>query len=604
MDGHQVTEAAATPGTPPETERHNPFVGPNALSYGEKIYGRSREINELESMLVAQRIVLLYSPSGAGKTSLLEAGLRPELERRHFGVFPTIRVGYQRPETFDRTAVRNPYILSALTSLEEGRPPDDRLNPSELADVALDDYLQRLADEGDSDLDPCLIFDQFEELFILDPTDLIVKRAFLVELGAALRDPGRWALFSMREDFIAQLDPYLTLIPNRFSTRYRLGLLDPGAAQMAAQRTAADAGVDFVDDAAGLLIDDLRRVRVQRGTLTSEELGPSIEPVQLQVACRQLWVTLDPDARSIGADDIVALGSVDDALADFYAAQLHAAAVCAGASEREIRTWFDEELISESGFRTQVLEGPGLDGAAVLRELENAHLIRAERRRGAEWYELAHDRLIEPIRASNAAWRETELSNLQREAQVWERRGRPAGLLLTGANLAEAESWAQQHASEMLPIDEDLLKTSRTEQQRAELQHKAVRRWLVAAATTSVIALAALVAVGFLLVRATGAEREAERQAERAERQTERVSELLANRVYSSDTAPGGSDALGVKELRDECASGNMAACDELYFVTPAGSDDQVFGSFCGDPSAEPVYGECVETFGSRRAND
>jgi tetratricopeptide (TPR) repeat protein len=35
---------------------------------------------------------------------------------------------------------------------------------------------------------------------------------------------------------------------------------------------------------------------------------------------------------------------------------------------------------------------------AVVRALENRHILKAERRSGSRWYELAHDRLIEPIR--------------------------------------------------------------------------------------------------------------------------------------------------------------------------------------------------------------
>ena len=113
-----------------------------------------------------------------------------------------------------------------------------------------------------------------------------------------------------------------------------------------------------------------------------------------------------------------------------------------GVSERMIRTWFNESLVSEQGFRTQVLNGPGNAGETVLRELENAHLIRADSRRGTVWYELSHDRLIAPIQQSNATWQATHLSTLQRAATEWDRQSRPAGLLISGGVLAEAEKWA------------------------------------------------------------------------------------------------------------------------------------------------------------------
>ena len=249
-------------------------------------------------------------------------------------------------------------MLSVLTTLEEERPPEVRIAASELATITLDEYFARLVVDAPEGRDPCFVFDQFEELFTLDPTDHAAKAAFLTELGVALRDRGRWALFAMREDLIAQLDPYLALVPNRFAIRYRLDLFGPDAATVAIRQTAADAGVDFTSEAAALLVDDLRRVQVQRGGVTTLEPGPSIEPVQLQVACRQLWETLDPQAHEIGADDVVALGSVDNALGDFYASQVRAVAERTGSNEREIRSWFGEALITENGFRTQVVRGP------------------------------------------------------------------------------------------------------------------------------------------------------------------------------------------------------------------------------------------------------
>ena len=73
--------------------RPNPYVGPRAFKTGETLYGRDRELNQLLDLLIAERIVLLYSPSGAGKTSLVQAALMPALEQEGFQVSPIIRVG-------------------------------------------------------------------------------------------------------------------------------------------------------------------------------------------------------------------------------------------------------------------------------------------------------------------------------------------------------------------------------------------------------------------------------------------------------------------------------------------------------------------------------
>jgi hypothetical protein len=269
----------------------NPYVGPRPIRLGERIYGRDRELAEIQDILTAERIMLLYSPSGAGKSSLLEAGLRPALAARDFRVLPTIRVGIVQDVADDEDGA-NRYKVSALLSLEEGRT-EGALPVGRLTGITFDQYLREREQEPSSeDRETCLFFDQFEELFTLDPTDLDAKHAFLEEVGIALRDRGRWVLFSMREDFIAHLDPYLDLVPRRFAARYRLDLLSVTGARAAARRPAMELGVDFMESAADRLLDDLRRVRVQRGTVVTEELGPYVEPVQLQVVCRQLWESL------------------------------------------------------------------------------------------------------------------------------------------------------------------------------------------------------------------------------------------------------------------------------------------------------------------------
>ena len=57
----------------------NPFVGPRPIRQGEALYGRDVEVRELYHRLQARRIVVLHSPSGAGKSSLVQAGLIPQL---------------------------------------------------------------------------------------------------------------------------------------------------------------------------------------------------------------------------------------------------------------------------------------------------------------------------------------------------------------------------------------------------------------------------------------------------------------------------------------------------------------------------------------------
>jgi len=77
-----------------ESKSSNPYRGPRPFEIGEQkiFFGRDREVKDLLSLIIAHRVVLLYAQSGAGKTSLLNAGLIPLLIEEGFDVLPVARV--------------------------------------------------------------------------------------------------------------------------------------------------------------------------------------------------------------------------------------------------------------------------------------------------------------------------------------------------------------------------------------------------------------------------------------------------------------------------------------------------------------------------------
>ena len=454
----------------------NPYIGPRAFQLGERIHGREHEANQLMNLIIAERIVLLHSPSGAGKTSLIQAALIPRLLKNRFQVLPVVRVNLDSTDPRGSSPEYNRYVYSAILSLEEGLPLARQAEPAGLDRLSLPDYLARRGrPEGALDIQ-VFIFDQFEEILTLDPTDLDAKQEFFRQLGDALAAPNRWALFSMREDHVAALDPYRLPIPSRFANTFRLDLLGREAARQAIQQPARQAGVEFEDAAAEKLVDDLRRVRVQQPDGSVEpQLGPYVEPVQLQVVCHRLWETPRPAQGRITPQDLEAFGQVDQSLVDqslreYYAERVAAVAAATGTSERSIREWFSRQLITEQGVRGTVLMGKERSGALETRSIEslvNAYLVRSEKRGGATWFELAHDRLIGPVRADNAAWFKANLSLVQQRADVWDQQDRPESLLLRGQELAQARLWAADHQTELLPAEVDYLAASQEQAIRA-----------------------------------------------------------------------------------------------------------------------------------------
>jgi hypothetical protein len=436
---------ASTETAQPAERRNNPFVGPRPYIVGEHLFGRKHETLELLDLLTAERIVLLYSPSGAGKTSLVQAALVPALRSRSFTVPSVARMTFETgKQTTELPA--NRYVYSLLLSLEEGQPSPREMPVETLAHMSIADYVTSRWPAGFEGGGLVLIIDQFEEILTVDPTDTKEKRDFFAQLGAVLQNPRLWALLSMREEHIAGLDPYRALVPTHLNSGFRLELLNETQAQEAIRGIAKLEGVEFSAGAAQKLADDLRRVRVQQpGVQPEERLGPTIEPTVLQVVCLRLWSGLPSGKETIDESDVQAHGSADSALADYYAETMKSL----GARERQVREWIGESLMTRQGLRNQVLKEDALQGGRVdgptVALLQKSHLIRAEQRRGVTWLELAHDRLVTPIRNNNAAWIEATLRPFQQQAILWERQHQDRGLEITGSQLQEATEWAALH---------------------------------------------------------------------------------------------------------------------------------------------------------------
>lgn len=493
------------------TSRSNPYAGPAALVEGASIYGRSAEIEELADLLISARLVLLYSPSGAGKTSLIQAGLLKAL-RNELRFSVTFMKGFgggqdknnrylgnlyevlddplpenrrMPPSSPSESLSLDDYLRNRPTVLQEG--PQVRLNEETTAIPTFDDLempLDAARDATDETAGHVLIFDQFEEIFTLDPFDRDKKAEFFRQVGAALKDRTRCALFSMREDYIAELDDYLHLLPTQLKARYRLGLLDRSHAREAIEGPALEQGVAYESGAADLLVNELCKVRRQTARGNYEEFnGNFVEPVQLQVVCHRLWEHLYPaDVRDKKAapSDIVQNGvsdtsrdrisqievrnlSVDSALEQFYEEKVNAAALAASVSAGDIRSWFERELITPHGIRGQVLWEPersgGLSNQAI-EYLENHHLVRMEARGDRKWFELAHDRLINPIRSSNSAWSK-QLAPLQRATLEWDAQERRQDIFLSPLAWVNAWIWTRLHRDMVRQSELDFLTHSR-----------------------------------------------------------------------------------------------------------------------------------------------
>lgn len=482
------------------TEWGNPYVGPRAFRAGERLPAREQETGELTDLLIAERVVLLHAPSGAGKTSLIQAGVVPLLEQeqllQHKPFRPTSLMRVKTPPPTTRS-VRNRYIYSVALDLLPGCDPRD-LDSLTLPDV-IKEFTRPLTTEI-----PVLMFDQFEEILILDPTDRTGQERFFEELGTVLADRQVWALFAMREDYMGGLDRYLHYLPGNLGATYRLDFLDIDAAKVSIQQPAADTGVTVTDDAADALLQQLKTITVPSpcdGVQIVE--APYIQPFQLQVVCRNLWKILAKKKRgrfkTINLRDVEHHLDIGQALRQYYGNAVKEVAD-SPADELAIRDWFENQLITAQGRRNQTLDGPvagKADPATVALALQEAYLVRSDSRADSIWYELAHDQLITPILDDNRAWRDSRLESWQLAARDWQTTHQHE-LLLLGPDLRYAQRRAETLGTTTSQEHEFLAESARAERERSTFQR--VRYAMSFFAITAAVELVVIILLVVLLL--------------------------------------------------------------------------------------------------------
>src|SRR5690242_6344366 len=374
------------------------FPGPRAFKVEEShlFFGREREASQLTDLLITYQDVLLYAQSGAGKSSLINARVVPKLGPDNCFV---ARVGGELPPGLSADSISNIFVYNLIASINK-----DPGKVSTLAHTTLDEYF-RFGPDSDTRF---LLIDQAEELFTAYPERWTDRRPFFELIQTTLKQNlSLHVLFAIREEYLASVEFYSDLLPNRLQIRYYLQSLRKKQAEDAIVGPLQQTGLGVDKQVVDKLVDSLRTVPMQTPRGMVNVLGEFVEPLHLQVVCQNLVSELEQGATV--EEQISTFAGVDQALADFYERAVAGAASNSKVPEGKIRSWFDHELITPAGTRGIVYYGDtetaGLPNSAVI-ALAEQNILRGERRGGALWYELTHDRFIGPIRRSNQLWRE------------------------------------------------------------------------------------------------------------------------------------------------------------------------------------------------------
>jgi hypothetical protein len=115
---------------PPDPAIGNPYVGPLTFTRAQSglFFGRESEARDLLARVVSERLLLFYAQSGAGKSSLINTRLIPQLQEEGFAVLPVGRVSGELPAGVSQAP--NIFLFNLMLSLD----PQVR-DPARLADL-------------------------------------------------------------------------------------------------------------------------------------------------------------------------------------------------------------------------------------------------------------------------------------------------------------------------------------------------------------------------------------------------------------------------------------------------------------------------------------
>jgi tetratricopeptide (TPR) repeat protein len=373
-----------------------PGTRPFGRADTDLFFGRSGDSARLAELWQANRLTLAVGPTGSGKTSLLRAGVMPLVEngrQRRGHVLPPGRLTYGSTYPAAALPPHNPYTLGLLRSWSPGEPA------SRLVGTTVRDFVrQHLECHGGPVL---AVVDDIDELLTDPGRRRSQRRAFLEELEEAITEERLHLLLMLRKPALAEFSDAL-----RTGARYEVTPLTFENAVEAVTRPVEGTGRRFAAGGVEELVTSLLNSYITTADgreryVTAEHLQPAL----LQVVCARLWASLPDTVPVITPGDVRRYGDTDQALAAYCGRILATVGREYDKPVAQIHSWLLHTFVTDLGLPGDKYEGmtktAGMPNALV-RTLEDRHLLSSERRKNLRWYELLSERLIEPLRMAVA----------------------------------------------------------------------------------------------------------------------------------------------------------------------------------------------------------
>lgn len=504
-------------------------------------YGREAFTERLLTAVHNQPMVALMGPSGSGKSSVVFAGLLPQLRQEDGWCIITMRPGSQPFRA----------LAHALVPILEPdmNPTDQNFEEIKLAqqladeDTTINRITQRIITNHLNTNKLLLVIDQFEEIYTLchDPqhrTKFLDILLDTVDIQTFQGDPSFRLVLTLRTDFLGQALVHREFADALQDSDIKLGPMTRRELSRAIANPARKQGVSFETGLIAQILDDVGN-------------EPGNLPL-LEFALTELWEK--PTDGRLSKKGYEEIGGVEGALARYadkvfqtltpdeqeHAHRIFIQMVRPGAGTEDTRRPATRQELGEANWQ-------------LVQTLANKRLVVTNRNPlGEETVEVVHEALIR-------GWRQLrEWMNEDRSFRGWQERLRAAmrqwqvskhdeAALLRGTILAEAEGWLVEREEYLSQEEIRYIEASlhlrqqrqeksereKLERQQAEATQRFARRltWLATA-----LAVAIIFAL-FLAVTAINSNQKAQFAVETAEANAATAVSAQETAVYSLDLA-------------------------------------------------------------------
>ncbi|MDZ4873908.1 MAG: Tol-Pal system protein TolB [Chroococcidiopsis cubana SAG 39.79] len=463
----------------------SPYRGLRKFEFNHKdlFFGRDRLIANLIEVISQSNLILLLGASGSGKSSLVRAGILPQLAEKLGAKF--------RDFTF--TPDRNPFESFRISLISKGYRQSEVETAFDNFKLPLNQGIHALKEKDSQWL---IFIDQFEETFTLCQ-DLEQRKKFIDNLVAIAKSNRQSVkiILAMRADFLDRFSPYPNLGKIAQQNIHLVTDMHPDELRLAIEQPAAHHGIIFE---AGLVEKIIRDIQGQAGSL----------PL-LQYTLDLLWQNEDISDRTLNIKTYRELGGVRGALQthvdriyqhlqpqeQLAAKQIFLRLIDLTATEKEFNivgkaisrrahlTEFDNQLVQN-----------------ILDRLIDSNLLVSNRQEQST-VEIAHEILINSW-STLKEWIEDSKeaiairNRLSEDAQRWQDAGTPSDELWNGSKLQRVEELRQKQEFDRLggltELENQFIDASIAERDRRLWEAEARRKRLLIAVSGASVVFAGL----------------------------------------------------------------------------------------------------------------